>query len=237
MKKFLHVIIVSIFSLSIFSAGCSGNQKEESQIVSSKVDSINNLPENKKIITAKKQAENINPDLEAKELKTDDAVIAEIRTAYLQTQNLLADNKLRKDTKTYDCTGDPGNGSLLRYYEGEDLKLMIHQFGSEHYWFSKHIFLSNGAPYFIYEEEGTWGFSGPHTAEQTNTIDKITEQRYYLQNGKIVQHLKKSFEEKSWEAKPDRNKIANKKMKVKDGETYPLAAAIPLWIAGKVSCR
>ncbi len=237
MKKFLHVAFISFLSLSIFCASCSGNQKEENEVVTSKVDSINNLPENKKIITAKKQAENINPDLEAKELKTDDAVIAEIRAAYLQTQNLLADNKLRKETKTYDCAGDPGSGSLVRYYEGDELKLMIHQFGSEHYWFSKHIFLSNGAPYFIYEEEGTWNFGGPHTAEQSNTIDKITEQRYYLQNGNLVQHLKKSFEVKSWEQKPNRDKIANKKMDIKSGETYPLAAAIPLWKEGKVSCK
>lgn len=239
MNKSYYFMLLLLFGTGILNVGCSGNSQKETILLQPPADSlsITNQTENNKTITLKKQAENLNPNLDAKELKNDDVAIAEIKNLYLQTQNKLTNNKLRKETKGYDCDGDPGSGNLLRYFEGNDLLLMVHEFSTEHYWFSKHIFLTNGEPYFIYEEEGSWGFGGPQSETQSNTIDKITEQRYYLQNGQVIQHLKKSFEEKSWEAKPNRDKIPNKKMKVKKGEQYPQKAAIPLWMEGKVSCK
>ncbi len=238
MKKKFQLILIVLFVLNLVSISCTRDDKKQNtgEPLSDSL-TLNNQFENNKSITLKKLADNSKPEFDAKEIKNEDEAIVAIKAAYLQTQTKLNNGSLRKETKSYNCDGDPGSGNLLRYYEGNDLLLMVHEFSTEHYWFSKHIFLANGQPYFIYEEEGTWGFGGPINDHQSNTIDKITEQRYYLQNGKIVQHLKKSFEEKSWEAKPDRNKIANKKMKIKDGETYPLAAALPLWIAGNVSCK
>lgn len=198
---------------------------------------VNNKHLINKNITTQKQEQNSSEITGAKEDENAVGVLATIKADYLLTQNRLKSGELRKETKGYDCEDTPGSGSLLRYYEADDLVLMVHQFGSEHYWFSRHIFLKNGEPYFIYEEEGSWGFGGPLNEEKPNTIDKIKESRYYLENGNIIQHLQKSFEEKSWEAKRNRDEIANRKISLKKGATYPQAAAIPLWKEGKVSCN
>ena len=230
---FLNILIL----LSLLNTACTNSSKKKSAVMQTDSLIINNEHANNKSITLIKQEQNSAEVTEAKEDENAVGILATIKTDYLTTQNKLSSGQLRKETKGYDCDDTPGSGSLLRYFEGNDLLLIVHQFGSEHYWFSRHIFLKSGEPYFIYEEEGSWGFGGPQNEEKPNTIDKIKENRYYLDNGIIIQHLQKSFEIKSWETKPNRDKISNKKITVKKGEQYPQAAAIPLWKEGKVSCN
>lgn len=238
MKNFIFYLGSLFLLIFILNAACNNNSSTRSTL-ESETDSltVNNEHANNKSITSIKQEQNNTEIIAAKEDENAVGVLATIKTDYLQTQNKLSSGQLRKETKGYDCNDTPGSGSLLRYFEGNDLILIVHQFGSEHYWFSKHIFLKNGEPYFIYEEEGSWGFGGPQNDEKPNTIDKIKENRYYLENGNVIQHLQKSFEEKSWETKQNRDKISNKKISVKKNETYPQAAAIPLWKEGKIKCN
>ena len=237
MTKTINYNGVLIFFVAVLISSCGTNSKKENVLVQTDSLTVNNEQANNKSITLVKQEKNIDEITLTKEDENAVGVLATIKADYLLTQNKLTSGKLREEKKGYDCDDNVGSGNLIRYFEGNDLVLMVHQFGAEHYWFSKHIFLKNGEPYFIYEEEGSWGFGGPLNDEKPNTIDKIKENRYYLDNGNVIQHLQKSFEIKTWEAKPNRDKISNKKVSVKKDEQYPQAAAIPLWKEGKVSCN
>jgi hypothetical protein len=147
--------------------------------------------------------------------------IAEIRAEYARLQALLAAETLRKDAKAFDCEGDPTEGELIRYYE--DDKLVVIQFnqGSEHSWDIKQVYLKNAEPFFVMEEEGYWTFGGPLNEDGTaNTIDYVTENRYYFEEGALIRQLTKKFETHSWENLPEGSDVPNKEVEIIADQNY-----------------
>jgi len=162
--------------------------------------------------------------------------IADIRTVYARTQSLLDGGELREETKEYDCTDDPGSGSLKSYSMGEEVVILEWSEGGEHYWNTKKIYLKNNQPYFVLEQEGSWNFGGPLNEEAPNTIDRVTEMRYYLKAGTILQQLSKSYEYKSWEESPTKEEVPNKIVPDAVGKEYHLLSVIPELLLGNVGC-
>lgn len=163
-------------------------------------------------------------------------LIATIRNDYATTMKLLEDGALREETKEFECDSDPGGGILIRYYNNEILVMIIHELYSEHSWETKSIYLKDAQPFFVFQEEGYWMFGGPLDEETPNTVDNITETRYYLSEGEIIRQLTKSYENKSWEESPESSEIPNEEVKEAKGTAYPLLPAIPQLIAGNVGC-
>ena len=147
--------------------------------------------------------------------------ITAIRAEYARLQKLLEADALRKDTKAFDCDGDPTEGELVRYYENDQLVVIQHNQGSEHSWEIKQIYLQSAVPIFVLEEEGYWTFGGPLNKEESaNTIDYVTENRYYFQEGELIRQLMKKYETHSWEKLPEGSEVPNKEVEVTPEQNY-----------------
>jgi hypothetical protein len=164
-------------------------------------------------------------------------IVEQIRADYGATMAKITKESLKKLTKEFSCEDD-AEGTLNRYYNGDELEMLEYTLGYEHGWESQTIYFKNGQPYFIFEEEGSWHFGGPEgtTEAGENTIDDISETRYYIQSGKVIRKLNKKYQIKSWETKPKVNEIPNKTITEGLGKTYPKADAIPKLSKGNVAC-
>jgi hypothetical protein len=165
-------------------------------------------------------------------------IIEQIRADYGATMEKLDKRSLKKEIKKFDCDDDPGGGTLTRYYNGEAIEMLEYSIGYEHGWISQKIYFKNEVPYFIFVEEGYWYFGGGEGADDSgeNTIDDITETRYYMESGKVIQELSKKYLIKSWEAKPKVNEIPNTKVTEGLGKPYPQAETIPKLLKAEVGC-
>lgn len=166
------------------------------------------------------------------------AIVEQIRADYGATMEKLNKGDLKKITKDFSCEEDPAEGTLTRYYEGEQVVILEHSIGHEHGWISQKIYFKNGQPYFVFAEVGSWYFGGPEKTDDSgeNTIDDISETRYYIHEGNVIRKLNKKYLIKSWEAKPKIDKIPNKTVTEGVGKPYPEAAAIPMFLKGDVGC-
>jgi hypothetical protein len=165
-------------------------------------------------------------------------IIEQIRANYGATMEKLDNGIFKKLSKDFDCEADPGGGTLTRYYNGEEIEMLEYSIGYEHGWSSQKVYFENEVPYFIFVEEGYWSFGGGEGIDDSgeNTIDDITEMRYYLENGKVIRKLSKKYLIKSWEAKPKINEIPNTTVTEGVGKPYPEADAISKLLKGEVGC-
>lgn len=164
------------------------------------------------------------------------STIQEIRTEYARITQLLAAEELRKDSLGFECEYDPGGGSLLRYYEGDELVMMQLEMGYEHAWENKTVYLKNNTPFFVFEEDGYWHFGGPEVEDGANTIDAISENRYYLESARVIRHLQKDYEFKSWEENLESNEIPNESVTAGIGELYDDMPVIGEMMEGNAGC-
>lgn len=180
------------------------------------------------------------------EVLTDDAdvigietdVIEQIRANYAVTMERLSKESLKKVTKEFDCEDEGVSGTLTRYYNGDKIELIDYSIGHEHSWKSQKIYFKDDEPYFIFVEEGTWYFGGEDGTDDSgeNTVDDISETRYYLEDGNVIRKLNKKYLIKSWEAKPKINEIPNETVTDDLGKSYPDMQWLPTLLKGEIGC-
>lgn len=165
-------------------------------------------------------------------------IIEQIRANYAVTMERLGKESLKKVTKEFDCEDEGVSGTLTRYYNGDKIELIDYSIGHEHSWKSQKIYFKDDEPYFIFVEEGTWYFGGEDGTDDSgeNTVDDISETRYYLEDGNVIRKLNKKYLIKSWEAKPKINEIPNETITDDLGKPYPEAEAIPMLLKGEIGC-
>lgn len=224
--------IVCLFLVGSFITCNQENVSEESQVVDNQRESQQNT------ITHQPQSapKTLTDDVDKADEKVD--VIEQIRANYAATIQKLDNGELQKITKEFECDNDPVTGALSRYMNGNEVVFLEYSIGGEHGWRSQKIYFKDGEPYFVFAEDGTWYFGGPEGTDNTgeNTVDDITETRYYLENGKVIRKLSKKYLIESWKAKPDVSKIPNQTVTDGVGEAYPDAGEIPNWLKGKAGC-
>lgn len=136
--------------------------------------------------------------------------VEDIKREYGILNAELSKGKLDSAGFKYEC--DERSGEVTFYSDKEGLKVVKH-FYAEYSHFSsvENYFIKNGTPFFILKEDTSWNFDGG-TPEKPETKDDITEQRIYLQNGKVIKCLEKNYTVKSSGSNPDPAKIANKEI-------------------------
>ena len=175
--------------------------------------------------------------LATKSDETTESLIADIREKYAAVTTKKEGDFLRKDSLGFECESGPGGGTLLRYYDGEDLVILHLSSGGEHSWESDMIYFSTGKPFFVFHEEGYWQFGGPLNEDDTpNTIDKLMEERLYLKDGMVLKALDKSYDINSWEEKVNSDDIPNKLIPELVGKEYEKMEEVRKWIKGEVGC-
>jgi hypothetical protein len=219
--NYANLLLLFLF-FALLSCGGNNPPQEISMNDLGEESAASNAPSSKEEIAhpAPPPSSEVMPVEPAKSGSTKEAITA-IRTEYARLQKLLEEGTLRKDTKAFDCAGDPTEGELVRYYEEDQLVVIQHNQGSEHSWEIKQVYLKNAVPIFVLEEEGYWTFGGPlNKDESANTIDYVTENRYYFQEGELIRQLTKKYETHSWEKLPEGSEVPNKEVEVTPEQNY-----------------
>ncbi|WP_020538982.1 hypothetical protein [Lewinella cohaerens] len=215
----LYPVTILLFSV-LFSCGGEATQEATTDEIKQETTSIDSPSEEEKTHPTPAPSKEVMLEETVKNGSTKEAVAA-IRAEYARLQKMLDAGTLRKEVKTFDCEGDPTEGELVRYYEGDDLVVMQHNQGGGHGWEGKQIYLKGGMPFFVLEEEGYWTFGGPLNEDETsNTIDYSTENRYYFQDGVLIRQLTKAFETHSWEKLPEGNEVPNEEVEIIADQSY-----------------
>lgn len=118
---------------------------------------------------------------------TDAARLEAIQKRYAE---VTTKNSLIMKSHTFECVGGEVNIRLRRYFEVDQLaqaaiEVAFPGHASERYEF----IYSSGQMVFAIANENSWGFSSEVAGD--NTVDTITQRRYYFDNGETFRCLKK----------------------------------------------
>lgn len=143
--------------------------------------------------------------------KNDLNSINEIKNEYKLVNSKLLAKKLDSVTFDYEC--EERSGNVVYYSENGILKVVKHFNADSHFSSTENYFVNEGKPYFIFKDDTVWSFDGG-TSEKPETKDDITEQRFYIVNGKPIQCLEKKYTLKSNSTNnPKSENIQNKEIK------------------------
>jgi len=134
-----------------------------------------------------------------------------IKKEYNILNSKLLSKKLDSTSFEYEC--EERSGNVVYYSENGILKVVKHFNADSHFSSTENYFINDGKPYFVFKDETVWSFDGG-TPEKPETKDNITEQRYYIAEGKPVQCLEKKYTLKSsLKNNPKSENIQNKELK------------------------
>lgn len=235
MRTLLYFLLPLVFTFILFSCGDSETDAVETATETTAIPAKE--PQRKSPPVPQPAPSDLKEGLATKSDESTETLIADIREKYAAVTTKKESNLLRKDSLGFECESGPGGGTLLRYYDGDDLVLLHHSAGGEHSWESDRVYFSAGKPFFVFHEEGYWQFGGPLNEDgNPNTIDKIMEERLYLKDGKVLKALDKSYDIKSWEEPVKSENVPNRAVPELVGEEYEKAKVLGEWIAGEVGC-
>jgi len=131
-----------------------------------------------------------------------------------------------KKSKTFSVQADEGpeEGKMTIYLQnGRLAKIHISYILGDHGGSDEYFYYNNGELIFAYLSDSSWRFSGKQKADgNQETIDKLTEYRLYLNQGKIIRSLKKTTESSN----PKALKALIKKAKNEPCNDLPLLSEI-----------
>ena len=145
------------------------------------------------------------------QFKSDLNSVDGIKKEYNLVNSKLTAKKLDSVSFDYEC--EERSGNVVYYSEKGILKVIKHFNADSHFSSTENYFLNDGKPYFVFKDDTLWSFDGG-TPEKPETKDDITEQRFYIVEGKPIQCLEKKYTIKSISKNnPKSENIQNKKMK------------------------
>lgn len=119
--------------------------------------------------------------------------IIDIKVDYLDIVKARDNGELQENVVRYNCNNEK-RGTLHFYTKDGSLKLIEHVYNEyDHHEARDQYFVKDSMPFFIYFERKDWSFV-EGSADEPATKDKITEERYYLNAGNILQCLSKQYE-------------------------------------------
>jgi len=143
--------------------------------------------------------------------KNDLNSVDEIKKEYTRVNSKLTAKKLDSISFDYEC--EESSGNVVYYSENRILKVVKHFNADSHFSSTENYFVNEGKPYFVFKDDTVWSFDGG-TSEKPETKDDITEQRFYIVNGKPIQCLEKKYTLKSNStSNPKSENIQSKEMK------------------------
>lgn len=144
-------------------------------------------------------------------LDHDLSTVEGIKQEYNLVNSQLLAKKLDSTSFEYDC--DERSGNVVYYSDKGKLKIIKHLEADSHFSSTNSYFVDEGKPYFIFTNETLWSFDGGKP-EKPNTKDDVTEKRFYIANGKVLQCLEKKYTLKSNASNnPKSENVPNKEMK------------------------
>ncbi|HTN20566.1 MAG TPA: hypothetical protein VL125_08830 [Pelobium sp.] len=157
------------------------------------------------------QTEKVSKITETKSSVNKIETLAQIPVAYQTIDSLVRQKSVDSSSFSYNCAGEK-SGKVTYYRKNNELILVekiyaeySHTEGKDQY------FIKDGQPFFVFRKITVWAFDGNAKVEGA-TIDKVTEKRFYLVNGKLEKCLQKQYEISSTTKEDvDPTRIENKK--------------------------
>ncbi|TXF85430.1 hypothetical protein FUA23_20680 [Neolewinella aurantiaca] len=146
---------------------------------------------------------------------TDDEAITRIRAFFQKVSSQRTAGTLKSEEVEYACEGTGQVGVVTFYSDAGGVVLVENEYGmGDHAGQTDQWYFIEGKLAFLYAQAGTWQFGGAMTKDQDGnevpgTIDKITENRYYFNDGVLVKHLTKYYEIESGKEEVDPNNVPN----------------------------
>lgn len=118
--------------------------------------------------------------------------VDEIKLMYAATMKKLTDKVLDSFVKSYNCDGER-SGTVTYYLEHQKLKSIKHVYAEySHHEATDTYFVQDTVLYFAHLKHLNWSFESGAAVDGA-TRDDITENRFYLIAGKLVQCLEKKY--------------------------------------------
>lgn len=139
----------------------------------------------------------ISAEVETEE--SDDPMTA-IRKNFARIEKAKEAGTLHKDSIPYSCEDAMVQGDVTLYADDENVVLAVHSYTlGDHSGVTEHYYFRDGKPIFLYRESGVWQFGGEMRTledgtEAPGTIDIITEDRLYFNEGSTIKALTKEYE-------------------------------------------
>ncbi len=165
-----------------------------------------------------------------------------IRKGYARIEAALKAGALHKDSILYRCEDAMVEGQIDLYEDDGGVVLAVHGFSmGDHSGTTEHYYFQGGKPIFLFRESGVWRFGGPMVTmddgtDSPGTIDNITEDRLYFNEGSTIKALTKAYELINGEG-PDPATVPNETM-AHNGELPESLEVVQSVIATrKVDCK
>lgn len=118
------------------------------------------------------------------------ADLAAIRALYAKID---AAESAKTETITFALKDDPLEGTITRRsYEGGFSAIQVSYTAGDHGGSDQSFYFKGEDLFFIFTEDSSWQFAEGSTDEKPKTMDTLTQSRYYVKGGKIIQVLQRS---------------------------------------------
>ncbi|QJE97040.1 hypothetical protein [Luteolibacter luteus] len=99
----------------------------------------------------------------------------------------------KTDTIEFEIPDDPMSGTITRRsYEGGLSAIKLSYTAGDHGGSDQNFYYDGKGLFFILVQDSSWQFAEGSTDEKPKTKDTLTEIRYYIREGKVIQALKRS---------------------------------------------
>ena len=159
--------------------------------------------------------------------------LAAIRDLYARIDQAKA---VKTETIKFEMESGPMDGTMTRRsYEGGLAAVQLSYSAGDHGGTDENYYFSDGKLFFILIKDSSWQFAPGSTDDKPKTTDTLTESRYYVSKGAIVQLLRRSVSGESGKKLEELlAKAENKKVTEDDlGRIYLKRAAVLLTLKTK----
>lgn len=139
--------------------------------------------------------------------------LSDIKNKYQLIRELLDSNALRQHYTDYSCEETSEKGSLTFYYNGNELKHIVHSYEKGHVKYRDEFYVWDDQLFFQYAIHNIWYKDYERNKYQKRQIVNVTltlEERFYFNDNVVIKCQFKDFENRSNRPKKIRtNNIRN----------------------------
>ncbi len=112
----------------------------------------------------------------------------DIKREYANLTSALQSNNIDSVSFSYNCY-DEKKGKVIYFSDGDGLRLLRHTYNEySHFSGTDEYFVKDDSLFFVFYDHVSWSFTG-----EGETKDNVTENRFYIIDGKPIKCLEKKF--------------------------------------------
>ena len=140
--------------------------------------------------------------------------LSDIKTKYQLIKELVETNALRQHHTVYSCRETSEQGALSFYFNGNELKHIVHTYNKGHVKFRDEFYVWDEELFFQYATHNIWYKDYGRDRYGKRKLIDVTltlEERFYFKDGNIIKCQFKDFENRSNKPKQKRTEYVRNK--------------------------